>query len=257
MATYTLDEKTRKATLTISGDTVITFPTKLDIFGIRSLDGADILASKLKAPTTVEDGVYSTDEGDGDIVIDDGVFTDTLYLKGSGKVAIYGAVRGAQSPFKAGGKGGVRCLGTTTTELYDGSTANPIVIDGVSVTAKRNDIAFYDEGEYMFNGTTWSAFGDLSGLGDLAYKDTADTTYTPEGTVSTPTITITPTTTTVNSITAVGTLPSLEFNENTHMYSLSQGTLPTKGGDTTVMTGASATSTQPTFTGTEATIEVD
>ena len=184
MATHTLADNTRKTTLTISGSETIIFPTKLNWFGVRSLDGADILASKIKAPTTLEDGVYSTDEGDGDIIIDDGVFTDTLYLNGSGKVAVFGGVKDSRNPFNIGGKGGVRCLGTTTTELYDGSTANPIVIDGVSVTAKRNDIAFYDSGEFMFNGTAWSKFGDLSGLGDLAYKDTASGSYTPAGSVS-------------------------------------------------------------------------
>ena len=174
MATYTLADGTRKTQLTISGDTTVVFPTKLDYFGVRSLDGANILVSKIKAPTILEDGVYSTDEGDGDVVVDDGVFTDTLYLKGTGTVVVYGGAKPNHLPFKVGGKGGVRCLGTTTTELYDGSTANPIVIDGVSVTAKRNDIAFYGESEFMFNGTAWSAFGDLSGLGDLAYLDKSD-----------------------------------------------------------------------------------
>jgi hypothetical protein len=101
----------------------------------------------------------------------------------------------------------VRCLGTTTTELYDGSTANPIVIDGVSVTAKRNDIAFYDSGEFMFNGTAWSKFGDLSGLGDLAYKDTASGT----------------------AVTTVGTLPSLTYDSTTESFTFSAGTLPTTG----------------------------
>ena len=256
MATHTLADNTRKTTFTASGSETVVFPTKLNWFGVRSLDGADILASKLGAPTQLADGVYSTDEGDGDIIIDDGVFTDTLYLNGSGKVAVFGGVKDSRNPFNIGGKGGVRCLGTTTTELYDGSTANPITIDGVSVTAKRNDIAFYDSGEFMFNGTAWSKFGDLSGLGDLAYKDTADTTYTPAGTVSTPTVTVAKETTTVNSITAVGTLPSLVYNSSTEEFTFSAGTLPTKGADTTVMTNATATSSQPTFTGTEATIEV-
>ena len=72
MATHTLSENTRKTTLTISGSETIIFPTKLNWFGVRSLDGADILASKLAAPTQLADGVYSTDEGDGDIIIDDG-----------------------------------------------------------------------------------------------------------------------------------------------------------------------------------------
>ena len=38
--------------------------------------------------------------------------------------------------------------------------------------------------------------------------------------------------------------------------SFSQGSLPTKGGDTTVATGTVSSVTQPTFTGTPATIEV-
>lgn len=79
------------------------------------------------------------------------------------------------------------------------------------------------------------------------------TTYTPAGSVSTPNITVTPSTATVNSITAVGTLPELTTsvsNENLTI-SFSQGTLPTKGSDTSVMTGASAAlASAPEFTGT-------
>ena len=225
---------------------------------LRNMGENDVLFSDHSGIVAGDDDVTTVKAGE----------SGRIATSGNGNVVYVKAVSGtstgeihaqnfSDAPFKIGAKGGVRCLGTTTTELYDGSTANPIVIDGVSITAKRNDIAFYDEGEYMFNGATWSKFGDLSGLGDLAYKDTADTTYTPAGTVSTPTITVAKETTTVNSITAVGTLPSLVYNENTHMYSLSQGTLPTKGADTAVMTNATATSTQPTFTGTEAIIEVD
>lgn len=220
-------------------------------------------------------------------------------------------------------------LGVTTTALTDGATTNPIVIDGQSVTAVKGNIANYQSKEFIFNGTAWQEFGDLSGLGDLAYKDSAsgnftpsgsvsqptfsgnemtatgtftpsgtistgtgtanytpsgtvtqpiftgeETTstgtftpsgtiskgtgtanYTPQGSVSTPDITVTPNTGTVNSITSVGTLPTLTTtvqNENLTI-GWSAGTLPTKGEDTSVVTGiASATSTQPTFTGTGA-----
>lgn len=225
MATYTLTYGTRKTQLTISGDTTVVFPTKLDYFGVRSLDGANILVSKIKAPTVLEDGVYSTDEGDGDVVVDDGVFTDTLYLKGSGTVVVYGGAKSNHLPFKVGGKGGVRSLGTTTTELYDGSTANPIVIDGVSVTAKRNDIAFYGESEYMFNGTTWSAFGDLSGLGDLAFKDSVSVTTANDNIVG---------------ITSVGTLPSMMYNSETKEITFNAGTLPVADTSKTFLTSASA-----------------
>ena len=98
--------------------------------------------------------------------------------------------------------------------------------------------------------------GSIStGSGTANYTPAGSVTvdsYTPEGSVSTPTITVTPTTATVNSIEAVGTLPSWGATVNNEILSFtwSQGTLPTKGDDTTVMTGASATSTQPSFTGT-------
>lgn len=80
-------------------------------------------------------------------------------------------------------------LGVTTTALTDGATTNPITIGGASVTAKKGDIATYGSAEFIFNGTAWQAFGDLSGLGALAYKDSASASYTPAGSVSQPTFT--------------------------------------------------------------------
>lgn len=225
-------------------------------------------------------------------------------------------------------------LGVTTTALTDGATTNPITIGGKSVTAKKGNIANYGSKEFIWNGSAWQEFGDMSGLGALAYKDSAtgsykpegtisqptftgksaavtitaedsatgnytpagsvsqptftgksmtstgkftpsgtvtvttksssnktaavspassgEATYTPGGTVSTPEITVTPNTTTVNSITEVGTLPefSATVADEVLMLGFSQGTLPTKGSNTTVVTGIkSAISTQPSFTG--------
>lgn len=266
---------------------------------------------------------------------------------------------------------GTAYLGVTDTALTDGSTTNPISIAGASVTAVQGNIVNYGSKEFIFNGTVWQEFGDLSALGDLAFKNSASgsfkpsgsvskptftgtqktisvtgtpngsvaiskgtgtanytptgsisaptftgtqktvsvsgtpngsvtigtgtgtknytpagtnsapsftgtsgsvsvsgtpngsvtiskassgtTNYTPAGTISTPTITVTPSTTTVNSITAVGTLPSLEMtvSDENLTFSWSAGTLPTKGSNTTVATGIqSATSSQPSFTGT-------
>jgi hypothetical protein len=57
----------------------------------------------------------------------------------------------------------------------------------------------------------------------------------------------------VNSITAVGTLPSLTTTVTNEVLTIgwSAGTLPTKGSDTTVKTGdASYTASAPAFTGT-------
>ena len=64
-------------------------------------------------------------------------------------------------------------LGVTTTALSDGATTNPIKINNADVTAKKGNIATYGSGEFIFNGTAWQAFGDLSGLGSLAYKNSA------------------------------------------------------------------------------------
>ena len=184
--------------------------------------------------------------------------------------------------------GGVHYIGITTTAITDGATINPITIRGESVTATQGDMVSYSSGEFIFNGSVWNEIGDLTGLGDLAYKDTASTTYTPTGansvptftgspvnvsvsgtatgtnsvptftgtegnvsvsgtatgTVSQPTTTISPTTTTVNSITDVGSFTYDSADESITLV------LPTKGADTTVMTGATATTSQPTFTGT-------
>lgn len=82
-------------------------------------------------------------------------------------------------------------LGVTTTELEEGSTTNPITIDGEPVTARAGDWTILDDNkkEFVYNGTIWQEFGDMSDLGSLAYKDSASGAYTPTGTVSTPTFT--------------------------------------------------------------------
>jgi len=90
-------------------------------------------------------------------------------------------------------------LGVTTTPLTDGASTNPIVIEGQSVTAKKGNIANYSSKEFIFNGSVWQEFGDLSGLGSLAYKNTASGSYTPSGTVSKPTFTGDPSTVTITA----------------------------------------------------------
>lgn len=140
-------------------------------------------------------------------------------------------------------------------------------------------MAQYSGEEFAFNGTAWQAIGK-NNFGDLAFKNSASGDYTPAGTVSQPTftgtqgnisVTGTPSgtistglgnanytpageisnvelsTTTVNSITAVGTLPT--FTISGENLTFTPGTLPTKGENTTVATGVS---TQPAFTGTGA-----
>lgn len=168
-------------------------------------------------------------------------------------------------------EGGSYFLGVTTTALTDQATTNPITVEGESVTAKNGNMVIYGNKEFVWYGQSsgghWVEFGDLSTLGALATADTAEATYTPAGTVSeiTPAGTIdmsssTSQDTTVNSITAVGTLPSMTYTAATETLTFDPGTLPTKGADTTVLTGVtlaasfSGTAVTPTFTGTQATI---
>lgn len=84
-------------------------------------------------------------------------------------------------------EGFTRYLGVTTTELTDGATTNPIVINNESVTASSGDIVLYGNSEFIFDGTHWNAFGDLSALGTLAYKNSIAVSTTATGTVSQPT----------------------------------------------------------------------
>lgn len=80
-------------------------------------------------------------------------------------------------------------LGVTTTQLTNGSTTNPIVINGEEITAQSGNIVLYGNKEFIFDGVHWNEFGDLSSLGTLAYKNSASGDVTPVGSVSQPTFT--------------------------------------------------------------------
>lgn len=90
-------------------------------------------------------------------------------------------------------------VGQTTTPLTDGATTNPIVVDGTNVTCQAGNIALYGNQEFIFNGTSWQEFGDLSALGDLAQKNSASGSFTPHGSVSQPTFTGSSSTVTITS----------------------------------------------------------
>ena len=66
-------------------------------------------------------------------------------------------------------------LGMSVTELTDGATTNPITVrkggETKEVTAVNGNMAFYNKKEFIYDGATWLEFGDLSTLGQLAYKD--------------------------------------------------------------------------------------
>ena len=170
----------------------------------------------------------------------------------------------------------MRFIGSSSTTLTDGATTNPIIIDSKSITAVAGDVVLSNGYEFVWIGAQWEQLGQEGSFSLKTHSHTAS--YTPAGTVSTPTITVNASDTTINSITDVGTLPSasltdggailtgtisngpnrtvtLSVNYTAPALTFDAGSLPTKGSNVTVLTGiTSATSSQPTFTGTAATI---
>lgn len=138
-------------------------------------------------------------------------------------------------------------LGVTTTAISEGSTTNPIMINGTSTTAKIGNIVTYGSKEFIFNyENKWQEFGDLSSLGALAFKDNASGSYKPEGTVSKPTftgsesaVTVTATTNTSGNYQPAGTVSKPTF---TGASMTSTGTF-TPAGDVTVTTKSTTNKT--------------
>lgn len=138
-------------------------------------------------------------------------------------------------------------LGVTSTELTDGSTVKNVTVNGEIYPADKGYIVNYGSKEFIYNGTAWQEFGDLSGLGSLAFKNSASGSFKPAGSVSA----IELNTATVNSITAVGTLPT--FTASGETLTITAGTLPTRGTDVTVATGVK---TQPAFVAADTSVTV-
>lgn len=149
--------------------------------------------------------------------------------------------------------GAIVLRGATTTALTDEATTNPIKIDSANFTAHSGDAVFYNKKEYVFDGTKWHEFGDMSGLGSLAYKNSATGSYKPEGTVSKPTFT-------GNSVTGV----TLQ-DESKYVKSAAIGDIDITDGVPTLedayhnvipICTPTGTVSAPTFTGTSATVTV-
>jgi hypothetical protein len=88
--------------------------------------------------------------------------TDTRYMFDAENKVWYETTIGSGG----GGRpeGGIILVGETTTALIDGARTNPITVNGNSYTAQSNDAVIYENKEFLFDGTKWHEFGDLSGL---------------------------------------------------------------------------------------------
>lgn len=171
-------------------------------------------------------------------------------------------------------------LGITTSSLEDGSTTNPIIINGDSVTAVSGDIVQdVNANEFIFNGTAWQQFGGSIGtLKAFAFVDTGDVTLTPSGTNSSSSVSgtcsvtpsgtigvgsgtanytpagsvtgtaVTLTSGSVGSVTDAGSMPT--YTVANEILTISAGVVPTVS-SVSVATGVD-TVTDPSFTGTGA-----
>lgn len=140
--------------------------------------------------------------------------------------------------------GAMHWAGFTTTALVDGSTTNPIVIDGENYTAKAGDVVaisgdtYEEEKEFVFNGTKWQKMGPAGSFKALAFKDnaTGDVTCAGSNAASSVSFSGTATETVLKAIDSEAVAPS--FTEG----AFSAGTLPS------FTEGAFIQGTLPSFT---------
>lgn len=139
-------------------------PLEGKYYAIKNTGESDILVSSYVAnPTEGADDVMKILSGsaaiipvkDGDLYVsseEDGTYSISIQ---DDKVIPWSGGTGS------GGSGGdtTHYRGTTTTPLENGSTTNPIVIDGESYTAVFGDVVVYGYTEFVFDGTAWSEFG--------------------------------------------------------------------------------------------------
>ena len=76
---------------------------------------------------------------------------------------------------------GVHFIGTTSTALTEGATTSTLVAASSGSLTKTTgfiagDLVFYGNKEFIWNGTSWTLFGDLGDLGTLAFKNSAKVT---------------------------------------------------------------------------------
>ena len=160
------------------------------------------------------------------------------------------------------GGNAVSFVGVSSTPLTDGGTETP-TINEETVTPTAGQLYFYGDQEFIWgNDDKWHALGDLSDLGNLAKKDSASGTYTPEGSINAQTFTGTAKNVSVNgtptgSISvgngAVNYTPSGEVNVGNPTVTLnttSKYVASSIDGGGSVTAGSAATYTLPTFSAT-------
>ena len=110
--------------------------------------------------------------------------------------------------------GATHFIGVTTTALTDGQTISKVTIGGEEVNLANGDLMLYGSKEFIYSSADGKVheLGDTTGLGSLAYQNSASGTYTPAGSVSKPDIDVTPTTGTVAAFKTAGSVTAGSAN---------------------------------------------
>ena len=110
--------------------------------------------------------------------------------------------------------GATHFIGVTTTALTDGQTISKVSIGGVETDLSNGDLMLYGSKEFIYSSADGKVheLGDTTGLGALAYKSSAEATYTPAGSVSKPDVDVTPTTATIKEVDQAGSVTAGSAN---------------------------------------------
>lgn len=218
------------------------------------------LISSLGSPTNYL-GVTTTE-------ITDGSTTSSVTIGGashtakSGDIVAYGNSEFVWSDVEKkwrefGSTGSLKALAfkdnASATYTPAGTIAQP------TFTGTKTTLAIKTTPKGTVDKIKWSYYQSIDGNPNV---DEPDSYYTPDGTVSAPTITVTPNTTTVKPFGSTGTLPSCTLPSMSATVSdetltlewsagsFNAGTLPSAGSAVTVATGIkTATATPPKFSG--------
>ena len=142
--------------------------------GGRITNGTDTLdvysmakVNELLASAGTVQKVAGVSPSDGDIPV-----ASLSYALGLGAAASYGigSVASGDTGLVTGGSvysainsalsSVLKFVGVTTTVITDGSTTNPVIINGSSYTAVTGNVVLYGAKEYLWTGSAWEEMGD-------------------------------------------------------------------------------------------------
>lgn len=219
-------------------------------------DGATITSITINSKTVTAVKGYLVVYNSKEFVFDGSKWIEMGDLSVLGALAYKDSASGSYTP--AGSVSQPTFTGNETTSTGNFTPAGSVTLSSATSTSTGAVSYISAIGTKSFSGTAATIKPKVTAAGTVAISTgTGTANYTPAGSVAAPTISVKTAgaTTTVNSITAVGTLPSLTTTvaNETLTIGFDQGSLPTKGANTTVKTGDAAyQASAPAFTGTGA-----